>query len=103
MTSKEDLISVSIIGSASSKNNKTHEDLLNKNTWDKLCSIAETHITSKICDNWSKINLVSGGAAWCDHLAVHLHKKYPQSKLTLHFPCKWDSNKNQYVDNGLYH
>lgn len=99
----EHAISVSIIGSASAKGVLSNEKLLTQKTWEVLCSTTEQHINNQISHDWSKIHLVSGGAAWCDHIAVFLYLKHPESKLTLHFPCKWDTNKKQFIDNGLYH
>ncbi len=49
--------------------------------------------------------LVSGGAAWSDHLAVHLYLhrstyQLPIMSLCLHLPCPFDSSSNKYLDNG---
>ena len=35
---------------------------------------------------WNKVCLISGGAAWSDHVAVRLHKKHPDSKLIIYIP-----------------
>jgi hypothetical protein len=53
----------------------------------------------EICRQHEKVELVSGGAAWADHVAVTLHKVhgYP---LTLHLPCAWDLATKAYVDMG---
>lgn len=99
----DERIIISIIGTASSKNVTTNEILLNKSTWDLMCQKAEQYVEEKSQSDWSKVSLVSGGAAWSDHLAIHLHLKHNESKLTLHFPCKWDKEKTQYLDNGFYH
>ena len=94
---------VSIIGSASSKGVKASENFLNQQTWEKMCEITENYILNNIDQNWSQIQLISGGAAWCDHIAVHLYLKHPETSLMLHFPCKWDTNNKNYVDNGKSH
>jgi hypothetical protein len=47
-------------------------------------------------------HLVSGGAAWADHVAVTIFirdRKRPE-KLTLHLPAIYDSLKGQYFDSG---
>lgn len=45
-------------------------------------------------------HLVSGGAAWSDHVAVALFLAYPERfTLTLHLPCKWNG---RYEDSGKY-
>jgi hypothetical protein len=93
-------IDVSIIGTASGKGK--YEALMTQKTWDFMCTTAENHI-NKLTSDWSNVHIVSGGAAWSDHVAVHLFLKYPKSSLTLHFPCKWNSSKKQFEDNGKYH
>lgn len=87
---------VSIIGTASEKGGK-----LSKRKWRKMIKECEKYITENITDDWSNIKLISGGAAWCDHIAVYLYKKHPESKLVLHIPCKW--NDEEFYDNGEYH
>lgn len=94
---------VSIIGFASGKGIRERENLLNKETWGEICKTAENYILSNVGLDWSKIHLISGGAAWCDHVAVYLYLKHKESQLTLHFPCKWDFDKKQFIDNGLSH
>lgn len=47
-----------------------------------------------------EIELVSGGAALSDHVAVALHKMYGYP-LTLHLPCKWDLGKKAFFDTGV--
>ncbi|KAI8846683.1 hypothetical protein BC829DRAFT_418953 [Chytridium lagenaria] len=49
---------------------------------------------------WDDIHLVSGGAAWADHIAVKLFLAHPTSKLTLHFPCAFDTTRAQFLDTG---
>lgn len=43
--------------------------------------------------------LVSGGAAFSDHVAVSLHFKYSWP-LELWFPCSWDHQGKQFLDTG---
>ena len=43
-------------------------------------------------------HLVSGGAAWADHLAVRYFLASRDSSLTLHLPCAFENGK--FVDNG---
>jgi hypothetical protein len=51
---------------------------------------------------WSNIHLVSGGASYCDHIAVKLFLTYYDKgcKLTLHLPCNFVDDK--YYDDGRY-
>jgi hypothetical protein len=50
--------------------------------------------------DWSQVQLVSGGAAWGDHLAVQLYKENRNKGCTLKLclPCGWDVRQKQYVD-----
>lgn len=45
--------------------------------------------------------LVSGGAAWADHIAVRAYLKGYVPNLTLHFPCDWDKKKKRFKDSGV--
>lgn len=80
-----------------------HGQTLNLDVWNRMCQTAEHYITSKIDSDWSHIHLVSGGAAWSDHVAVYLYMQHPEAKLTLHLPCRWDHIHQQFVDNGGSH
>jgi hypothetical protein len=95
-----ELITCSIIGTAGRSRAKVY---LNKRTWEAMCKKAESYIEANISDDWSKTHLISGGAAWSDHIAVNLYFKHPESTLTLHLPCKWDTENCQYIDNGKQH
>ncbi len=46
-------------------------------------------------------HLVSGGAAFSDHIAVSLMKQGDAEWLTLHLPCPWDFENSCYQENGL--
>lgn len=45
---------------------------------------------------------VSGGAAWADHIAVYSYLEGIVDHLILHLPCKWDMEKNQFYDSGIF-
>jgi hypothetical protein len=44
------------------------------------------------------ICFVSGGAAWADHVAIHMYKKYPNSQLRLHLPASFDTSRKEYIN-----
>jgi hypothetical protein len=70
----------------------------------KMFKRARTVIADQFGLANSSVALVSGGAAWSDHLAVMLFLNElltdPYASLTLHLPCKWDSKVKAAVDNG---
>lgn len=49
----------------------------------------------------SNATLVSGGAAWADHVAVVLFLLRGCNHLILHFPAPWDYEKVQFSDTGV--
>ncbi len=93
-------LTISIIGSASPKQNINHDQLLTPDRWNQMVDKAEHYIMTEISPDWSQINLVSGGSSWSDHIAVYLYNRHPEAYLTLHLPCRWDHLTNQFVDNG---
>lgn len=64
----------------------------------KAREIMETIWRLRACD----VVLVSGGAAWADHVAVRLfldsvcdETRTPYAGLHIHLPCAWDSERNR--------
>lgn len=56
-----------------------------------------------LAPNGEPIVLVSGGAAFADHVAVELHKRYPKrTTLELWLPCPWDPQNRQFLDTGVF-
>jgi hypothetical protein len=45
----------------------------------------------KLTSQYEEVHLISGGAAWMDHVAVSLYIMGKADSLTLYFPCKWSS------------
>lgn len=86
------MIDISIIGSAGRDKNKEID-------FDQSLSFVEKYIINNICSDWNNITLVSGGAAYIDHIAVKLFLKY-KCKLLLHLPCQFENKK--YHDTGSY-
>jgi hypothetical protein len=95
---------IGIIGSASSKRSADNERLLTAETWEWMCSQAENHIEVTLgFKDWSRVHLVSGGSSWSDHVAVHLYLKHPESALSLHLPCAFDSQTGLFTDTNQSH
>lgn len=88
---------IGIIGTAGRGENIKY---LNGEIWDRMVMITRSYIEKNITTDWRKVTLVSGGAAWSDHIAVRLFMEIPGAKLTLHLPCKFDRNEKRFVDNG---
>src|SRR6202035_3134051 len=84
---------ISIIGPAG----KT-KDVNNSNLTRTLYFRALEYLKGNIEDKVD-ITLKSGGAAWCDHLAVSLYLESKNAiKLELALPCNFENDKFQ--DNG---
>ena len=49
---------------------------------------------------WKNIHLISGGAAFVDHVAISLFLKHVTegAKLTLFLPCEFDCQQNQFAE-----
>lgn len=48
------------------------------------------------------VTLISGGAAWSDHLAVTAWRAQVVDDIHLYLPCYFDLDKMQYEDSGLW-
>lgn len=95
---KPSVTSIAIIGTAG---RKADEHKLTKEIWNKMIVKAEDIITKEWEFRWSEVALVSGGAAYSDHVAVVLFTKNKQeTRLTLELPCAWD--KTQFKDLGIF-
>ena len=82
---------IAIIGSAGRGKEKWNPKLYQK-AYDEIKNLL-------ISESYSlkDFQLVSGGAAGADHLAISLHKgaKYP---LHLHLPCEWDYHEQMFIN-----
>ncbi|KAL6041651.1 DprA-like DNA processing chain A [Balamuthia mandrillaris] len=79
---------------------------LHKDLFDAMVYQAIHLIEEEFKLEWERVHLVSGGAAWADHVAVTLwnmgkclEKRQP-SKLTVYMPCPWDFKQQRYHDDG---
>lgn len=80
--------------------------LMTASVFNKMIESAIDTIENKWKIPWSRVDLVSGGAAWSDHVAVRLYMRYKEegTNLTLYLPCPLDEIKNpiKFIDNGYY-
>lgn len=68
--------------------------------YEKMLVVAQTLIQNY--EVFGKFpTIISGGAAWSDHLAVSLFLEGIALKLKLYLPCKFDKKKKQYHDTGV--
>lgn len=74
---------IAIIGTAGQKTT------LSKTLYEKMAMKA-LDIIHSIQPDSNKVHLISGGAAWSDHVAVNLYLNNKFAGLTLHLPCKVD-------------
>jgi len=74
---------IAIIGTAGRDKNKP----LDRNLWDRMLADARKRVTTGDA-------LVSGGAAWADHLAVRLYLEGCVNHLALHLPAP--------IENGVF-
>lgn len=103
MANKERPISVAIIGTAGRKEDAAKMSLA---LFEKMKQKAETIILQDWKLQRNQVVLVSGGAAWADHVAVRLFTESvcvtdnPFAALHLHLPChlKEEGEKTRAVD-----
>jgi hypothetical protein len=99
----EKIHKIAIIGSAGRKGDAKYvtADSFNWMINDVRKTLVEQKIIADINDNnWNHIHLISGGAAFADHVAVVLALE-TGCKLTLCMPCDWDFHKKQFKDIGI--
>jgi len=72
---------------------------LNKHYYDAMCVVAEELLSQFAANNYPVTHVVSGGAAWADHVAVTLFLNKKVKNLRLYLPCEWDNGSFQ--DNGV--
>lgn len=84
---------LAIIGTAGRKEDA---DLLNKEKWDDMKRAVYDFVKKYKIDH-----VISGGAAYADHLAVGLFNAGIVKKLELALPCKFDTKKVQFHDTGV--
>jgi hypothetical protein len=91
-------IRIGIIG-MSGRN--VEQSLLTKSLFEQMYRVMVDFIEQRW--SWNRVRLVSGGAAWSDHLAVALFLSKNPLGLTLYLPCEWikDDHRPQFQDKGI--
>ena len=89
-------ITFSIVGTAGRKDDAKR---LSKSHFDAMCNIAVGLIDQCAENNYPITHLVSGGAAWADHVAVKLFLDKKVSNLRLFLPCEFEGGT--FKDNGI--
>ena len=98
---------IGIIGAAHAR--AADSALHRAGVFEAMCAAVERVIVEDWQLQWDTVVLVSGGAAWGDHVAVALFMERAcdsatdrrgAPKLRLLLPCKWDAAKKQFEDNG---
>lgn len=88
-------ITLSIVGSAGRGDDAKR---MSKNHFEAAYIVAEGLIDQFGENNYPITHLVSGGAAFIDHVAVRLFLKKKVKHLRLFLPCQWDNGS--YEDSG---
>ena len=89
-------ITLAIVGTAGRKDDAAK---LSRHHFEAMCVVAEGLLNQLEENKYPISHLVSGGAAWADHVAVRLFldKKVPNLRLFL--PAAWEDGR--YKDNGI--
>jgi len=88
-------ITFAIVGTAGRKDDASK---LSKKHFEAMCLVASGLVEQFKENNYPITHLVSGGAAWADHVAVRLFLDKKASRLRLFLPCEWDNGS--FKDNG---
>lgn len=74
---------------------------MNVETFQRMVGEAVKMSRTLMLDDDSKLVLVSGGAAWADHVAVNMFRSLPERyNLTLCGPCPWNREHKRFHDTG---
>jgi hypothetical protein len=89
-------ITFAIVGTAGRKDDASK---LSKKHFEAMCLMATGLIEQFGENNYPITHLVSGGAAWADHVAVKLFLEKKAPRLRLFLPCEWDNGS--FKDTGV--
>jgi hypothetical protein len=88
------MLKIAVIGTAG-RGEDQHR--LKPEDFERMTTIVKGIIQSLTKDPY----VVSGGAAWADHVAVALFIQQEIKHLHLHLPAEFDLDEKRYVDNGI--
>ena len=80
--------------------------LLNANLYDRMYLMVERAVSNMLVldGDMMPFTLISGGAAWADHLAVRFfflnRERYPMMGLRLELPAKFDEKRCEFISEG---
>lgn len=90
------MVTVSIIGTAG----KNYLDKMDLKLYNKMLTQSKFIIENIFNLKPENIILVSGGAAWSDHLVIDLFLESYIKKAKIFMPINWDSTKKQYMESN---
>ncbi len=99
------MTTVSIVGSAG---RGADAKKMNPALWDRMVENALSQIYIgwqlgpgvELLKRHEDIVIVSGGAAFADHVAISVHLQEPDTELRLWIPCEWDTEGACFADDG---
>lgn len=89
---------IGIIGTAA----RSNKQKFNKAIWDKMCQQYLREVEALALQSDQEIHLISGGAAWSDHVAVWAYLNGHCDNLTLYLPSLFDIDKNRFYQERSY-
>jgi hypothetical protein len=98
---KDGYTNVAVFGFAGGHMQPGQPELLSSELFEKMVTEAHRIITETWALDLNVVRLVSGGAAWSDHVAVELfnrHNTSSQIKLALLMPCEWSNTTGRFVE-----
>jgi hypothetical protein len=98
VTPFKSLINVSVIGTAARDNDELKK--MTADVFNRMVNKCDDVICRELKLSPAEVCLVSGGAVWSDHVAVKLYLSGRYGGLTLHLPCAFHTDSNQFEDNG---
>lgn len=95
MDDKKKKVKVAIIGTAG---RDEHAPQLTAKLYHKMKELCDGIICMIFELDPNNVVLISGGAAWSDHIAVDLFNEGRYPSLTLYLPAPWDFDKRRYKE-----